>query len=187
MRKLIFMTMISLDGFMEAPGQNLDWVLIDEELHRFVNAQENQRGGYLYGRRMYEIMQAAWPAVDQDPSAPEYMREFAQIWKKMPKTVFSKTLSRVEGNATLARGDPADEVARLKAQPGKDLEVGGARLASSLLRLGLVDELHVYINPVILGRGTRMVEELANPVRLQLLDTHRFHSGVVLFNYQSQS
>jgi dihydrofolate reductase len=186
MRKLIFLNMISLDGYFEGPDGGLDWAVIDEELHRFVNDQERAIGGYLYGRKMYETMEAYWPTADQDPSNPEFIREFSQIWKSIPKTVFSKTLQQVDGNARLVRGDVAGEVARLKALPGKNLEVGGARLASTLIGLGLVDELQIYVNPVILGSGTKMTQDLVNPVHLQLVDTHPFRSGVVLHRYQIQ-
>jgi dihydrofolate reductase len=98
--------------------------------------------------------------------------------------VFSKTLEQVQGNAMLSRGDIAAEIARLKAQPGKNLDVGGATLAAALMRLGLIDEYWLYVHPVILGSGTPMFPPLDNPITLRLIETHPFHSGVFLLRYE---
>ncbi len=137
MRKLIYSMGVSLDGFIAGPGGEIDWSAPDEELHRFHNRQTRELGAHLCGRRLYEVM-AYWETAEEKPSTPEH--EFTSIWKALPKIVFSKTLERVEGNARLVRGHVADEVTRLKEQPGKDLAVGGASLASTLIELGLVDE-----------------------------------------------
>ncbi len=185
MGKLTYFTMMSLDGFIEGPQHELDWVTVDAELHKYVNARQAEIATYLYGRRMYEAMQAAWPTADQDPAAPDYIVEFAQIWRRIPKLVFSQSLDRVEGNATLVRSDVVAEVARLRAQPGENLEVGGARLAASLLQQGLVDEYELYIHPVVLGRGTRVFAGVSRPLELRLVETHRFGSGVVMLRYLS--
>ena len=127
---------------------------------------------------MYEVM-LYWETADTDPSNPEYVLEFARIWKSIHKIVFSKTLEQVQGNATLSRGNIAEEITRLKAQPGKNMGVGGAHLAATLMRLGLIDEYWLYIHPVILGSGTPMFPPLDNPIKLRLVETHTFHSGVV--------
>src|SRR5512135_3139276 len=126
MRKVLYFAMVSLDGFIAGPNGELDWVIVDEELHKYLNDQQSQIGAYLYGRRMYEMMAAAWPPVGADPSAPDFMVEFARIWQQMPKIVFSKTLDHVEWKSTMVRGDVAEEIGKLRAAPGKDLEVGGA-------------------------------------------------------------
>ena len=183
MRKLIYFTMASLDGFMDKPDHNLDWVIVDEEEHSYVNNLERELGGYLYGRRMYEIMNAYWPTADTE-SDLAFEAEFSHIWKQIPKTVFSSTLERVEGNARLFRGDVIEEVVRLKEQPGKDLEVGGSQLAASLMQAGLVDEYRIFVHPVLLGNGTRMVPSLDEPVQLRLVESHTFKSGVVFLRYQ---
>ncbi len=112
------------------------------------------------------------------------MLEFARIWKSIHKIVFSKTLEQVEGNATLSRGNVAEEIARLKEQPGKNMDVGGAHLAATLMRLGLIDEYWLYVQPVILGSGTPMFPPLDNPIDLRLVETHPFKSGVFLLRYQ---
>ena len=184
MRKVIYLMMVSLDGFVEGPNRELDWQIIDEELHTFVNNQQSAIDTYLYGRRMYQLMVNDWPTVDTDPSAPEYMVEFARIWKSMPKIVFSRTLDRVEWNSRLVRGNIAEEVAKLKAQPGKDMSVGGANLASTFIRLGLIDEYRIFIHPVVVGRGTPFFPALDDPLKLRLVETRTFGSGVVYLCYQ---
>lgn len=184
MRKVIYGMMVSLDGYIETPNREIDWILIDEELHSYVNDQESAFDAYLYGRRMYELMAAFWPTADEDPSAPGFVVEYARIWKQMPKVVFSKTLERVEWNARLVRDDIAGEITKLKAQPGKDLQVAGADLASTVMRLGLIDEYQLYVQPVILGGGKPMFPALEDRIHLRLIETRTFGSGVVLLRYR---
>src|SRR4051812_33577182 len=155
MRKVIYSMGVSLDGFIAGPGGEIDWGAPDEELHRFHNRRVSEGGTQFCGRRLYEEMRYWDTAEVQDPSAPEHVREFARIWKRLPKIVFSRTLERVEGNATLATGDVAEEVARIKEQPGGDIAVGGAGLASAFMERGLIDEYQVFVSPVVLGGGTR--------------------------------
>jgi dihydrofolate reductase len=176
--------MVSLDGFIAGPQQEIDWVIIDEEVHRFANAQQAEFGAHLYGRRMYEVMQAFWPTADADPANPDYIIEYARIWKAMPKVVFSRTLEKVEGNARLVKTNIAEEVVRLKAQPGKDLALAGAGLAATLIPLGLVDEYELFVNPVVLGSGTPFFPVLEHRIDLSLVRTHPFGNGVVLLRYQ---
>ncbi len=183
MRKVIYSMFVSLDGFIAGPNKELDWHIIDEELHRFVNDQERAIDTHLYGRRMYEVM-SYWQTADTNPSSPEYEVEYAHIWKSIPKIVFSKTLERVEGNARLIREIIAEEIAELKEQPGKDMVLGGANIASTFMRLGLIDEYGLYIHPVIIGDGTPMFPALDNKINLRLIETRKFGSGVVLLRYQ---
>ncbi len=182
MRKVIYSMNVSLDGFIEGPGHDLSWAVIDEEYHCYVNDQERGLGAFLYGRRLWETMSAFWPTADFNLSYPDYVLEFAQIWKERPKIVFSTTLDRVEGNARLVKADAVEEVRRLKEQPGQDLSVGGAGLASFLMKHGLVDEYQPYIHPVVLGAGVRFFPDDFS-VTLQLVDTKVFHSGVVQLRY----
>ena len=186
MRKLIYPMMVSLDGYIESPNGDIEWVIVDEELHTYINDQQRQRGGYLDGRRTYELMCEFWPTADSDPTQPEYIRDFSRIWKGMPKYVFSRTLDKVEGDAQLVRENAVDVVTRLKEQPGKDLELGGASFASTFIRLGLIDEYWLYMEPIILGGGKPMFPALLNPVNLQLVETRAFGSGVVLLRYRQK-
>jgi dihydrofolate reductase len=130
---------------------------------------------------MYELMAGYWPSADQDPSAPEVIVEYAQIWKPLPKVVFSSTLEKVDWNSRLIRGDAVAEVARLKAQPdGGSMGVGGLRLASALASAGLIDEYRLYYVPILLGSGRAAFSQIQNRVRLRPVETHRFSSGTVL-------
>jgi dihydrofolate reductase len=183
MRKLIYSMGMSLDGFIAGPHGEIDWSAPDEELHRFHNQQAREVGAELYGRRLYEVMRF-WQTADERPSAPEYELEFARIWKDTPKIVFSKTLDKVEGNARLARHGAAEELARLREQPGKDLAVGGAGLASTFIKLGLVDEYRLFVSPVVLGGGTPYLPALDERISLELVETRTFGSRVVYVRYQ---
>jgi dihydrofolate reductase len=183
-RKLIYSMGVSLDGFIAGPGGEIDWSAPDEELHRFHNQQARETGAHLYGRRLYEEM-VYWETADERPSAPDQELEFARIWKATPKIVFSKTLDQVEGNARLVTDSAAEEVARLKQQPGKDLAVGGAGLASTFMKLGLIDEYRLFISPVVLGGGTPYFPPLDERINLELVETRTFGSRVVYVRYQT--
>src|SRR5436305_90828 len=137
---------VSLDGFIAGPGGDIGWSAPDEELHRFHNLQASETGVELCGRRLYEEM-LFWETAEQQPSLPDYALEFARIWKAIPKVVFSRTLDKVEGNATLVKDNAPEVVAKLKQEPGKDLAVGGAGLAASLMPQGLIDEYRLFVIP----------------------------------------
>ena len=183
MRKVIYSMTMSLDGFIAGPGGEIDWSAPDEELHRFHNEQVRELGAHFCGRRLYEVM-LYWETADESPSAAEHELEFARIWQALPKIVFSTTLDTVEGNTRLASGTIAEEVAALKAQPGKDLAVGGAGLAGAFIELGLVDEFRVFVSPVVLGGGTHYFPPLKERVGLELVETRTFGSRVVYVRYQ---
>jgi len=187
MGKLVYSMNVSLDGFAAGPNGNLDWSVPDEELHRYWNERVRATGTALYGRRIYELMSAFWPTADQDPSAPDYIAEFARIWRAQPKVVFSSTLERVDWNSRLVHGDAVEEVTRLKAEVDGDLEVAGPTLAASLLRAGLVDEIHPVVHPVLLGAGLPFFPPLDEYARLRLVEVRRLDSGVVALRYQTVS
>jgi len=183
MGSVIYDKSASLDGFIAGPRGEIDWGAPDEERHRFHNQEVQEVGVHLCGRRLYEEM-LYWETADQDPAAPEHVLEFARIWKALPKVVFSTTLEKVEGNASLARDGAAEELARLKAQPGKDLAVGGAGLASTFVKLGLVDEYRLFVSPVVLGGGTPFFPPLDARIDLDLVETRTFGSRVVYLRYR---
>ncbi len=187
MSKVIYGFTVSLDGFIEDAHGSLDWSGPDESLHRHFNERERSAAGVLYGRRLYELMSAFWPTADQDPAAPEYIKEYARIWQSEPKLVFSRTLQSVSHNARLVRDNVAGEVARLKARPGGDLLVGGAGLAASLMQLGLIDEYWLYVRPIILGGGKPMFGPLPQLLALTLLETRTFAGGVVMLRYEQSA
>jgi dihydrofolate reductase len=181
MSKVIYSMGVSLDGFIAGRNGEIDWSAPDDELHRFHNRQTRELGLHLCGRRLYEEM-LFWERAEARALAPEH-NEFAVIWKSLPKVVFSTTLSTVEGNATLATGDVAEEVTKLREQPGKDVSVGGAGLASSLIRLNLIDEYRLFVSPIVLGAGTPYFPELERTIDLELIDTRTFGSRVVYLRY----
>ena len=183
MRKVTYSMGVSLDGFVAGPDGEIDWSAPDEELHRFHNQQTREIGAHLCGRGLYETM-VYWETADENPSATEYELEFARIWKDLPKIVFSKSLAKVEGNARLVRDGIAEEVAKLKEQPGKELAVGGAGLASSLAKLGLIDEYRLFVSPVVLGGGTPYFPALDDRINLELVETQTFGSRVVYMRYR---
>lgn len=181
MRTLSYSMGVSLDGYISGPDGEIDWSAPDEELHRFHNEQTRELGAHLLGRRLYEVM-LPWETTDE--WATDHEREFARIWRELPKVVFSTTLESVQGNATLATGDISEGVARLKDQPGRDLAVGGAGLASSLDRLGLIDEYRLFVNPVVLGGGTPYFAGGIGRHDLELVETRTFGDRVVYLRYR---
>jgi dihydrofolate reductase len=192
-RKIVFMMSVSLDGFFEGPSRELDWQIVDEELHAHFNSWLGQAGAFLDGRVTYELMADFWPTADQEPDASPVMAEFAGIWRDMPKIVFSRTLESVGGNVTLARDVDPDEIRALQATPGGDLVLGGADLAATFRQLDLIDEYRFYVHPVLLGRGNRLFgDPIGEPVpasvqasvQLRLAETRTFGSGVVLLRYE---
>jgi dihydrofolate reductase len=179
-RRLIYAMNVSLDGFICGPGGDLGWSAPSEELHRFWNEQTRELGGHLLGRRLYEVMRY-WDTAGEDPAMPAYGVEFAAIWKALPKAVFSTTLSSVTGNARLAPAAVAEEVARLKAEPGGDLAIGGAGLAASAI--ALIDEFRPVVYPAVIGAGTPFFPPSSARIELELLETRTFSGGAVYLRY----
>jgi dihydrofolate reductase len=183
MRNLIYSMGVSLDGFIAGPNGDFAWSAPDEELHRFHNQQARELGAHLCGRRLYEVM-TYWETADQNPSVTEYELEFARIWQELPKIVFSRTLTEVEGNSRLATDGIAEEVAKLRERPGKDVAVGGAGLASACIELDLVDEYRLFVSPVVVGGGTPFFPPLDEKINLELVETRTFGSRVTYVRYR---
>ncbi len=182
MRKLIYSMSVSLDGYIARPDGAIDWTVPDEEQFRFHVQQIREIGVHLCGRRLYEAM-VYWETAEESPLLADHV-EFAQIWKALPKVVFSTTLESVVGNTRLARDGVGEEVSRLKEQPGKDIAVGGAGLARECMKLGLIDEWRLFVNPVLLGGGTPYFPTLDQSVDLELAETRTFGSRVVYLRYR---
>jgi dihydrofolate reductase len=182
MRKLISFMVVTLDGFYEGPNQEFDWPNVDEEFNEFAISQLNDIDTLLFGRVTYEGMASYWPtpaAIEGDPLTADRMNNVRKI-------VYSSTLDTADWqNTTLVKGDAAESVAELKQQPGKALALfGSPHLTVSLLERGLVDELRVMVNPILLGGGTSLFTGLKDRVRLELLTTTTFRSGNVLLCYR---
>jgi dihydrofolate reductase len=185
MRRLVYSMTVSLDGFIAGPDGALDWSVPDEELFRFHTQRVRETGLQLCGRRLYEAM-LYWETAEE-ASLPEDQVEFAHIWKALPKVVFSTTLETVVGNTRLATEGVGEEIARLKAEPGKDIAVGGAGLARACMKLGLVDEWRVFVSPVLLGGGTPYAPSLDETIDLELVETQTFGARVVYLRYRPVS
>ncbi len=183
MGKLIYCMNASLDGFAARPDGGLDWTMVDDELHSWFNDQTRGIDASLYGRRLYELMAAHWPTAGENPSSNEVEREFARLWNAMPKIVFSNTLSHVEHNSRLVRGDVAAVLAEVRREFDGDLDVAGPNLAAQFIRRGLVDEFQVMVHPVVIGAGKPFWPELETPLRLRPTGGRRFASGVELRTY----
>ena len=171
---------MSLDGFIADERGNFDWAAPDEEVHRFVNDLERPVGTYLYGRRMYETM-VYWETRGEDTDVE---REFARIWRATDKIVYSRTLQKASSARTRIEHDlDPDQVRRLKASAAKDIAVGGPELAGQALQSGLVDELQLFVVPVIVGAGSRALP--ANlKAKLTLREERRFGNGTLFLRYE---
>jgi dihydrofolate reductase len=184
MRKIVLMLSVSLDGYFEGPNGELDWQLVDDELHEHFNEVLGAMGAFLSGRVTYELMAEFWPTADEDPTSTKPMVEFARIWREMPKIVYSNKLDHVDWNATVVRDVVPAEVLKLKEQPGGNLALGGANVAAAFMGYDLIDEYRLYVHPVLIGRGKRLFEPSDAKVDLRLAETRSFDSGVVLLRYE---
>lgn len=177
MRRLLWQVMVSLDGYFEGPNRELDWHVTDGDFTAYVLELLGSIDAILFGRVTYQLMAAYWP-TSTDPEA--------RAMNALQKLVFSRTIGSVDWqNARLVGDDAPGEVAWLKRQPGKDLAIfGSATLGSDFLRRGLVDEVRVLVNPVVLGAGRPMFKGMKERLRLRLVRTRTLASGVVILSYE---
>ncbi|MFE1862124.1 dihydrofolate reductase family protein [Streptomyces anandii] len=184
MRSVTYSMSVSLDGYIVGPDGGFDWTAPDEEVFRFWTEDVRQLGVHLLGRRLYETM-LYWETADRDPSLDAPTLEFAALWKALPKVVFSTTLREVEGNTRLASRGLAEEIGRLRAEPGEgDIAIGGAALAAEAAALGLIDEYQVMVHPVLVGGGTPFFPRHERRVDLELVETRTFSSRFVHLRYR---
>jgi dihydrofolate reductase len=185
-RRLIYSAITSLDGYVEDASGSFDWGAPDEEVHAFVNDLERPIGIYLYGRRMYETM-LYWETAQMIPDQPYVVQDFTEIWQAADKIVYSKTLQAVSSARTRIERDLDPEAIRhLKATAAADITVGGAELAAQAFRAGLVDELRLFLVPVVVGAGKPALPDQIR-LDLQLLDERRFKSDVTYLRYGVKS
>jgi dihydrofolate reductase len=184
MGRFVYSMQVSLDGFVETPDHSLDWVIVDEEFHRFVNGQARESVAFVNGRRMYEVLRA-WDTVrEEQPDLADYMVEFAEIWVAKPKIVFSSTLTEVGAGARLIQtSHVGGALARLKQETDGDLGIGGPMLAGAAIGLDLVDEYRLFVQPAAIGSGTPYFPARQR-LDLKLVEEHRFRSGVVYLAYR---
>ncbi|OEJ62389.1 deaminase [Streptomyces agglomeratus] len=184
MRSVTYSMSVSLDGYIVGPDGDFNWTVPGEDVFRFWIDEIRQVGVHLLGRRLYETM-LYWETADQDPTLDDSMREWTGLWKPLPKVVFSTTLSTVQGNARLASGGLAEEIERLRAEPGEgDIAIGGATLAAEAAALGLIDEYRTMVYPVLVGGGIPYFPQRERRVVLELAETRTFNSRVVYLRYR---
>jgi dihydrofolate reductase len=182
--KLIYAAITSLDGYVEDEDGNFDWATPDEEVHAFVNDLERPVGTYLYGRRMYETM-VFWESPPDPSEQPPFVQDFAEIWQRADKVVYSRTLPATASARTrIERDFDPEAVRQLKATAARDLTVGGPALAAQAIEAGLVDEYHLFLVPVVVGGGKRSLPDDGVRVSLELLDERRFRNGTVYLRYR---
>jgi dihydrofolate reductase len=182
--KLIYSALTSLDLFVADETGNFDWAAPDEEVHTFFNDLDRPVGTHLYGRRMYEVL-VAWESDDIVVGQPPYIADFAAIWRGADKIVYSRSLESVSSARTrIERDFDPDAIRAMKAGADRDISIGGPELAARALRAGLVDEIHLVLNPIIIGSGNPALPDDVR-VRLELLDERRFGSGAVYVRYRT--
>lgn len=186
MRRLAYGMSVSLDGYTAAPGEDLSWGVPSDELFQWWSDRVGAAGVALYGRKLWQGMNAHWPTADQQPGATAAHIEYARRWREMPKVVFSSTIPQVDGNARLFTGDAVAEITRLKAEDGGPLDVAGPTLAAAAMRAGLIDEYALVTHPVLVGGGTPFFTGLDSRVTLELVETRRFPGGVLLTRYEAR-
>jgi dihydrofolate reductase len=184
MRSVTYSMSVSLDGYVVGPDGGFDWSEPDEEVFRFWIDEIREVGVHLLGRRLYETM-LYWETADQERPLDDAELEWAALWNPLPKVVFSTTLSAVRGNARLASGGLAEEIERLRAEPGEgEIAIGGATLAAEAAASDLIDEYRMVVYPVLVGGGIPFFPHRERRVDLELVETRTFPSGVVYLSHR---
>jgi dihydrofolate reductase len=181
MARLIYSAIASLDGYVADEDGKFDWSMPDEEVHAFVNDLEREIGTYLYGRRLYEVL-VAWETMEPDDPIT---RDYAEIWRAADKIVYSRTLDAPSSARTrIEREFDPEAVRQMKDAAARDISVGGPELAAEAIRAGLVDEINLFLSPVVVGGGNQALPAGVR-VQLELLDERRFGNGVVHLHYRT--
>ena len=183
MARLTYTALASLDGYVADADGNFDWAAPDEEVHAAVNDLERSSGTFLLGRRMYEVL-VAWETMDT-VDEPASIKDYAEIWRAADKIVYSRSLETVSSARTrIDRAFDPDAIRQMKATSARDLSIGGPDLAAQAFRAGLVDEVHLFLSPIVVGGGTRALPDDVR-VRLELQDVRRFGNGVVYLQHRT--
>jgi dihydrofolate reductase len=184
MRSVTYSMGVSLDGYIVGPDGEITGPPPDEETWRLVMDEIRGVSVHLMGRRLYETM-LYWETADPDASFDDAEREWAAVWNPLPKVVFSTTLTAVQGNARLASGGLAEEIERLRAEPGEgDIAIGGATLAAEAAALDLIDEYRIRVYPMLVGGGISYFPQAGRAANLELVETRGFSAGMVYSRYR---
>jgi dihydrofolate reductase len=184
--RLIYTAITSLDGYVADADGSFDWAAPSEEVHAFVNDLERPVGTYLYGRRLYDVM-VAWETMPNLAEQPAPIQDYARIWQAANKIVYSRTLHATSSARTRIERDFDPEAIRgMKAEAARDISIGGPTLAASAIRAGLIDEYHLFLNPIVVGGGTQALPDHVR-VTLELVGERRFGGGVVYLHYRAKT
>jgi dihydrofolate reductase len=185
MGKLVYTMLISLDGYFEDSNGGFDWAEPKQDLHEYFNKMEADTDILIYGRKMHEIM-TFWENLKDEDDYPDYIHDYAKIWKTKQKIVFSRTLKSVETNKTILKHDCSEsELLSIKASTSGIIGIGGAEIASVALKLNMVDEIYAFIFPVLIGSGKKWITADALK-KLTLIETRTFEDGVVMVRYATK-
>jgi len=183
MARLIYSALASLDGYVADSDGSFEWAAPDEEVHSAVNDLERSIGTFLLGRRMYEVL-VAWETMDT-ADEPASVKDFAEIWRAADKIVYSRSLETASSARTrVERTFDPDAIRQMKATSERDLGIGGPDLAAQAFRAGLVDEVQLFLSPIVVGGGTRALPKGVRAL-LELQEVRRFGNGVVLLQHRT--
>jgi dihydrofolate reductase len=190
-RKIIALIHLSLDGLASGPNDELDWIAYDDELEQYTHSMQAIADAVIWGRRTYESMASYWLTVPGDPNSTPVALEHARWLDQATKIVVSSTLHRVEWNHTqntvLIRDNIAEEINKIKQQPGKAIWfLGSTTLAQTFMQFDLIDEYCININPTVLGRGKPLFADITHKIPLKLLESRALKSGVVALRYEPE-
>ena len=185
MRKIISFMHISLDGFVAGPNGEMNWITVDEEIFDHVGKRIGQTDTALYGRATYEMMEGYWPTAGDAPDAGKHDINHSKWYKKAHKLVLSKTMKDADlPDTTIISDNLADRINEIKQQPGSEILLFGSPTAThALIQQNLIDGYWLFVNPIILGQGIPLFTGIKDKIKLQLLTTRQFTSGVTELNY----
>jgi dihydrofolate reductase len=182
MGKIIYTALMSLDGYIADDTGNFDWAEPKEDVHRYINHLEDKIGLVLLGRKMYEIL-SVWEHIPDIENQLEYIKEYERVWKKQRRIVFSSKMKEVStSNTRIMNSLDRVEIVKIKNEESGDIGIGGANLASQALDLGLVDEIMVFIYPILVGKGIKWLSTIEQ-VQLEIKEVKEFKNGVVMMHY----
>jgi dihydrofolate reductase len=188
MRNLVYFMHASLDGFVAETNGELNWVTVDDEIFEFVSTMTDQADTALYGRVTYQMMEAYWPTAGEMPNSSKHDKEHSIWYNNVQKVVLSKTMNETGlRNTRVISDNLLENINKLKKLPGKNILIfGSPRASHSLLNIGLIDEYWIFVNPILLGKGIPLFKNVADRVRLKLLESKTFGSGVVALHYRKE-
>ena len=184
MRKIISFMHISLDGYVAGPHGEMDWIKVDEEIFDHVGKRVSESDTALYGRVTYQMMESYWPTAGDMPDASKHDIEHSKWYNKAQKIVMSETMKDAPANTKIISGKLSQSIHELKEQPGNDILLFGSPTAThALIQQNLIDGYWLFVNPIILGKGVSLFTGIKDQVKLKLLTTRQFASGVTELNY----